>query len=125
MKLMGELLPKLKKLRGRGPDELRVRGAQALAAASERAGLSALARLPADAAFFRLLDPAACAAKDAQNAEAWLEHFRGRAAPRFFAGFDDEGATREALRARFADEHEAVVSRAGRVLEGRFDLLGL
>ncbi|HEX8352274.1 MAG TPA: alginate lyase family protein [Pyrinomonadaceae bacterium] len=109
------------KLKGRSADELRVRGAQALAAASERAGLSSLARLPNDAAFFRLLDPAASAAKDA---EGWLEHFRRRRTPRFFAGFDDEAATREALRSRFADEADAVVSRAGRVLEGRFDLLG-
>lgn len=115
------MLGKLRKLKGRSLDELRVRGAQALAAASERAGLSALARLPRDEAFFRLLDPAACAAEDA---EGWLEHFRSRRSPRFFAGFDDEGATREALRTRFDDEAGAVVARAGRVLEGRFDLLG-
>lgn len=113
---------KLRKLKGRGLEELRVRGAQALAAASERAGLSTLARLPADAAFFSLLDPAARAVRDA---ETWLEHFRTRRAPRFFAGFDDEATTREALRARFADEADAVVARADRVLEGRFDLLGL
>jgi hypothetical protein len=119
---MSGVLKKLGKLKGRSLDELRVRGAQALAAASERAGLSALVRLPDDADFFRLLEPAACTAK---NAEAWLEHFRRRAAPRFFAAFDDEGATREALRTRFIDESDAVVSRAGRVLEGRFDLLGL
>ena len=116
------MLGKLHKLKGRSFEELRVRGAQALAAASERAGLSALARLPSDAHFFRLLDPAACAAQDS---EAWLEHFRARNSPRFFAGFDDEVATREALESRFADEAEAVVARAERVLEGRFDLLGL
>jgi hypothetical protein len=118
---MSGVIKKLGKLKGRSLDELRVRGAQALAAASERAGLSALARLPRDEAFFRLLDPAACAAKDA---EAWLGHFRGRRSPRFFAGFDDEAATREALSTRFADEAGAVVSRAEGVLGGRFDLLG-
>jgi hypothetical protein len=119
---MSGVLKKLGKLRGRSLEELRVRGAQALAAASERAGLSALARLPGDADFFRLLDPKACVAVEA---DGWLEHFRARRAPRFFAGFDDEGATRAALRTRFADEAEAVVARAVRVLEGRFDLLGV
>ena len=118
---MSGVLKKLRKLKGRSLDELRVRSAQALAAASERAGLSALARLPSDAAFFRLLDPAACAAQDA---DAWLEHFRTRRSPGFFAGFDDERYTREALRTRFADEDALVVAHAKRVLKGRFDLLG-
>ena len=119
---MSGVLKKLGKLKGRSLGELRVRGAQALAAASERAGLSALARVPSDADFVRLLDPAVCAATDGA---AWLEHFRGRRSPRFFGGFDDEAATREALRTRFGDEAGAAVARAGRVLEGRFDLLGL
>lgn len=118
---MSGVLKKLGKLKGRSFDELRVRGAQALAAASERAGLSGLARLPHDAAFFQLLDSSVCGAKDTAG---WLEHFRTRRAPRFFAGFDNEKTTREALCTRFEDEDEAVVSRARRALEGRFDLLG-
>jgi uncharacterized heparinase superfamily protein len=46
----------LRKLKGRSLTELRVRGAQAAACLAERAGLSADARLPTDAAFFASLD---------------------------------------------------------------------
>ncbi|HEX8501621.1 MAG TPA: alginate lyase family protein [Pyrinomonadaceae bacterium] len=121
---MGDVLNKLRKLKGRSARELRVRGAQALAARAERAGLSRLARVPSDTAFFRLLDPSR-EGRPSPNAEGWLENFRRRAAPRFFAGFHDEAATRAALRSRFDDDGGAAVARAERVLEGRFDLLGL
>ena len=53
---MSGVIKKLGKLRGRGTRELRVRGAQALAAAAERAGVSTLARVPSDEAFLRTLD---------------------------------------------------------------------
>ncbi|HEV7891012.1 MAG TPA: alginate lyase family protein [Pyrinomonadaceae bacterium] len=121
---MSGVLKKLGKLKGRGTRELRVRGAQALAAAAERAGVSSLSRVPSDEAFLRMLD-ASRTGVELKSADAWLEHFRGRSAPRFFAGFDDEEATREALRSRFNDESDAVINRAERVLAGRFDLLGL
>jgi hypothetical protein len=121
---MSGALKKLRKLKGRGLAELRVRGAQALAARAERAGLSSLARAPSDEGFFRLLaaPPAGPAPADA---DAWLEHFRLRQSPRFFAGFRDEATTRGLLRSRFAAAAAAVIGRAERVLEGRFDLLGL
>jgi hypothetical protein len=127
---MSDVLKKLRKLKGRGLAELRVRGAQALAAGAERAGVSSLARVPTDAGFFRLLDAAQLRSESKaeskfDSADGWLEHFRQRTAPRFFAGFDEETATRDALRTRFADEGAAVINRAERILEGRFDLLGL
>jgi hypothetical protein len=121
---MSDVLKKIGKLKGRGLAELRVRGAQVLAARVERAGLSSLARVPSDAGFFRLLDSSR-AGRELKSAEAWLEHFRTGRAPRFFAGFDEEQTTRSALRSRFGDEEAAVTNRAERILEGRFDLLGL
>ncbi|MDT7778657.1 MAG: hypothetical protein QOC99_1169 [Acidobacteriota bacterium] len=121
---MSDVLKKIGKLKGRGLTELRVRGAQALAARAERAGLSALARTPTDATFFRLLDSSRWG-RELKSAEAWLEHFRRRRAPRFFAGFDEEEATRTALCTRFRVEEALVTERAERILEGRFDLLGL
>ncbi|MDT5296467.1 MAG: hypothetical protein QOJ76_3347, partial [Acidobacteriota bacterium] len=121
---MSDVVKKLRKLKGRGLKELRVRGAQALAARAERAGLSSLARVPTDAAFFRLLDSSRVDS-ELKNAGDWLEHFRRRAAPRFFAGLCEEEATRAALRTRFNDEAAATIERAERALEGRFDLLGL
>lgn len=119
---MSGVLKKLKKLKGRSADELRVRGAQALAAAAERAGLSKLSRLPSDEAFLRTLGAPGI---EFRSAEAWLEHFRNRSESRFFKGFDDERATRDALRTRFDDEDAAVVNHAERIVAGRFDLLGL
>jgi hypothetical protein len=121
---MSDVLKKLRKLKGRSLKELRVRGAQALAARAERAGLSSRARVPSDAAFFRLLDPSRTDG-ELKNAVDWLGHFRRRAAPRFFAGLCEEEQTRAALRTRFDGEAAATIERAERILEGRFDLLGL
>jgi hypothetical protein len=44
--------------------------------------------------------------------------------PRFFPGLDDPAATVAALRARCPADEGAVLARAERVREGRFDLLG-
>src|ERR1051326_2849805 len=121
---MIESLGKLKKLKGRSLDELRVRGAQALAAGAERYGLSAQARLPRDSAFFRLLDPARLGS-ESLSAEGLLSHFRSRTTPHFFAAFADVEETRRELQRRWGAEAEAsVVARARRIAEGRFDLLG-
>lgn len=113
-------LKKLKRLKGRGLGELRVRGAQALAARAELLGVGA--RLPTDAELARLLLPAPQGPQRAA-AEGLLAHFRH--APRaFFKAFDEPEATRAELRRRFADS-SAVTERAGRAAAGRFDLLGL
>ena len=113
-------LKKLKRLKGRGLGELRVRGAQALAARAERLGVGA--RLPTDAELSRLLLPAP-QGPDRADAESLLVHFR--LAPRaFFKAFDDPEATRAELRRRFADA-SVVTERAARAAAGRFDLLGL
>ena len=112
-------LKKLGKLKGRSLDELRVRGAQALAARAERLGIGA--RLPTDAELVRLLHPAPLG-PERTDAEGLLAHFRG--APRaFFKAFDEPERTRAELRRRFADA-SVVTERAGRAASGRFDLLG-
>jgi hypothetical protein len=125
--LMGELLAKLKKLRGRGLDEWRVRGAQFAAAGAERWGWSRQARVPSDAELGRLLDPSrlAASAREEFCAETLHAHFRARTQPLFFAAFRDAAATRAALDTRFKTEEAAVVARARRAGAGRFDLLGL
>ena len=121
---MKSALKKLRKLRGRSLDELRVRGAQLVAARAERLGLGAHARLPGDAGLARLLR-AAPGGPQGADPEALLEHFR-RAPRAFFKGFDDPAATRDELRRRFAPEGAAaLLERARRVGAGRFDLLGL
>ena len=113
------MLKKLGKLRGRSLDELRVRGAQALAARAERLGIGT--RLPTDAALARLLRPAPHGPERA-DAEGLLAHFR-RAPRAFFKAFDEPETTRAELRRRFPDS-SAVTERARRAARGRFDLLG-
>ena len=129
---MGDALKKLKKLRGRSADELRVRAAQAAAAYAERRGWSRDAREPSDQKFFALLDPARVSSFDEKTnkngratltAERLLAHFRSRTAPKFFAALDDPQATRRLLRERFSNESEAV-ERARRITQGCFSLLG-
>lgn len=116
---MKRALKKLGKLKGRSLDELRVRGAQELAARAERLGIGT--RLPTDAELSRLLLPAP-RGPERTDAEALLAHFR-RAPRAFFKAFDEPEATRAELRRRFSDT-SVVEERAGRVARGRFDLLG-
>ncbi|HWS87152.1 MAG TPA: alginate lyase family protein [Pyrinomonadaceae bacterium] len=111
-------LKKLEKLKGRGLDELRVRGAQALAARAERLGVGA--RLPSDEELSRLLLKAPHGPERA-DAESLLAHFR-RAPRAFFKAFADPEATRAELRRRF--DATVVTERAERAAAGRFDLLG-
>lgn len=120
---MNGAIKKLKKLRGVGLEELRVRGSQSLSVRAERLRLSTQTRVPSDAGFFKLLD-AARTNLPTPSHENLLEHFRTRRAPRFFAAFDDETATRNALRARFSSDATETVARAERIREGRFRLLG-
>ncbi len=117
------MLEKLNKLKGRSFAELRDRAAQALSAQAERGGLSAQARLPSDRAFFNLLDSKHFE-RTPDSAESLLEHFRQRAQPKFFAGFDETETTREELQHRFLSGREALIEKADRITHGRFDLLG-
>ncbi|HLJ91999.1 MAG TPA: alginate lyase family protein, partial [Gemmataceae bacterium] len=113
------------KIKGRSPDELRVRLGQALAAYGERSGWSSQAHLPSDGAFFRLLDRAQLSG-GVLSPEALLAHFRGRSTPSFFVAFEDPKKTVAALRQRFGPQAEQhVLERARRICAGRFDLLGL
>lgn len=117
--LMSESLKKLKKLRGRSFDELRVRGRQLLAARLERTGRSTLARVPSDETLFGLMETSQ------QSAEGLLSDFRMRPAYGFFAAFDDRESTVAELHRRFGRRAQnRVVERARAILEGRFDLLG-
>jgi hypothetical protein len=118
------MLGKLGKLRGRSATELRVRGAQALSARAERAGLSTQSRVPTDSAFFRLMDQSHFD-RAPLNADDLLAHFRSRLPIKFFAAFDDQAATRDVLRRRFgAQAQSPLLVRARALGEGKFDLLG-
>ncbi|HEX8130456.1 MAG TPA: alginate lyase family protein [Pyrinomonadaceae bacterium] len=118
----------LRKLKGRSLTELRVRGMQAAAGLAERAGLSASARVPADATFFRLLDVSQFegSGRASLTPESLLARFRTRESHAFFAAFNEPGATRDALDTRFGGRARALLlERAERIVCGKFDLLGL
>ncbi|HZH91989.1 MAG TPA: alginate lyase family protein [Pyrinomonadaceae bacterium] len=116
----------LRKLKGRSLTELRVRGGQAAACLAERSGVSPQARLPTDAAFLRLFDPALYGKGAGASAAGLLEHFRARPTANFFAAFDAPAETRALLRSRFGGRAgEALVERAERIVANRFSLLGL
>ena len=121
---MSGTIKKLKKLKGIGLEEFRVRGAQAVSVRVERLRLSTQARLPRDGKFFKLLDPEGLKLST-PSPESLLEHFRTRRSPRLFAAFDDAAATRTALRERFPAHAADTIALAERIREGRFDLLGL
>ena len=122
---MREVLNTLGKIRGRSIGELRTRSAQMLSARAERYGFSPLARVPDDSAFLKLIDAQSIAGPGV-SAEALLDNFRARTSPRFFGAFADPAGTVREMRLRFGARAEAeAVARAGRIVAGRFDLLGL
>ncbi|HXM35377.1 MAG TPA: alginate lyase family protein [Pyrinomonadaceae bacterium] len=117
-------MSKLKRIKQTGLDELRVRGSQALSSFAERRGWSALSRLPADQRFFALLGHLSTS-PSLRSAEALLDLYRKHKQPSFFAGFADQEATVAALRSRWPGAETQISEKANRILNYRFDLLGL
>ncbi|MGH9198314.1 MAG: heparinase II/III family protein, partial [Acidimicrobiia bacterium] len=117
-------ITKIRKLKGRSVDELRVRLFQTLAALLERTGRSTQARVPSDRDMTSLLDPSIIGRHQAA-AGPLLDHFRVRRSPAFFAGFDDRRATIAELERRWPEANARTVERAERISKGSFDLLGL
>jgi hypothetical protein len=113
----------LAKLRGRGLDELQVRGKQALAIFAERHGWSPLTKLPSDRSFGAMLDPlrTGCPLNSKQEV---FEYFERRVDPQFFSAFNDRELTIAAFRERWPRGSEKIIERANRTIAGSFDLLG-
>src|SRR5258706_1942630 len=116
-------MSKLNKMRRLSLDEISVRGAQALNSLLERRGWSSLARLPADEALLKLLDQKGTS-QGLATADDLLSRFRARKGPSFFAGFADQEATVAALRSRWPEAEAKIIEKTGRILDGKFDLLG-
>lgn len=120
---MNSIFAKLKKLRGRSLDELRVRSTQMLHAQAERRGWSPQARLPTDTELLANLDYTQITSRACDDL---LEHFRTRRAPRFFAGFDDTRRTLDYLKQHSDPQTiRRTIECAHGIRAGRFDLLGL
>jgi hypothetical protein len=121
---MTRVLKKLKKLQGRSLREMRVRGQQALAAFKERRGWSEQAAEPETERFLKTISTELSGSAEA-SAESLLENFRKRREPHFFASFDNREETLLHLRSLWPDAEQTIISRAQRITQGRFDLLGL
>ncbi|HMZ20945.1 MAG TPA: heparinase II/III family protein, partial [Blastocatellia bacterium] len=117
------MLEKLKTLKGRSLDELRVRSVQALAALGEQYAWAEQARLPRDAELIRSLN-GACKQHRITCTDSLFDYFRGRTSPSFFAAFDDPAATLAELRSRWPQREQIVIAEAERAAQGRFRLLG-
>ncbi|HEY8175049.1 MAG TPA: alginate lyase family protein [Gemmatimonadaceae bacterium] len=111
---------RLGQLRGRTPDELRVRALQSLSARMERLGISSQSRECTDAELFRRLDPVRVQLPQA-SADALLAHFRARRCPQFFAGFADPARTVEVLRQTWPDAEQTLVASARHIQRGALD----
>jgi hypothetical protein len=116
---MINILSRISKLRG--PNELRVRGVQAVHAVAERLGWSSLAKLPSEQALLDLLQ----SERAISSTQQLLEHFQTSSQAKFFVSFRDRDATVAELRRRWPRAEIELLSRADRILAGSFDLLGL
>jgi hypothetical protein len=120
---MASAFRKIKKLRGRSFEELRVRSGQALSCFVERYGLSARTRTSTDSEFFSLIDPSQ-QTFGSVTADGLLAHFRSRSTPRFFSSFDNRVETVAELKRRLPEAAAQSVQSSERIGLGRFDLLG-
>jgi hypothetical protein len=115
-------LRKLRKLAQMNTAEIQGRIWQSISSLVESHGLSSLNVLPNDETMLGLLKTPV--ASNARPSEFFLNHLRTRTAPRFFAGFHDQQQTVNRLRQRWPHSEAAITSKAARLLEGRFTLLG-
>jgi hypothetical protein len=105
---------KIKKLKGRSFDELRVRASQKVFTFADKSKLSKDSRLLTDDELRNLLSTN-------PTSENFLEHFRTRTSPKFFTSFHEAEKTKAALR---GFDNDALLDKANRICNGRFDLLG-
>ena len=116
--MIGQFTRVARKLRGRGPAEIRERGEQWFAAWRERHGYARAELAMHEAALQRRLRPGVAADPD-----TLLENFRARQ-PAFMPVFDDRTGALAALAAHSPADRTDVLRRATRMLDGNFDFLG-
>ncbi len=120
---MPSSIGQLKKLRGRSVGELRLRGRQEISKLGERVLGSRYAKL-SDRQLLRQISPASRNGNGEGSAMLILERIRRAPALRFVPSFACREEMSSIIRRRFPNERGALVERAKRAIEGRFDLLG-
>jgi uncharacterized heparinase superfamily protein len=122
---MPRIPERLRKLKGKSLDELRVRCAQAARARLERVGLSRETREPSDRAFRQLFDFSDITGKLA-DADELLQSFRQRELPLgcIFPGLSKPTHTASELRSRCPQAAAATIAAAERITGGLVELGG-
>lgn len=114
-------IAQLRKLRGRSLREIRLRGKQQLAKLNERVLGSAEM---SDRALVREITPGSRNGNGEGSAMLVLERIRRAPALRFAPSFAFRSGMSAIIRHRFPKERRALLARAERAIQGRFDLLG-
>src|SRR5258708_12484104 len=104
-------MPNWKKIKELRFDELRVRSAQKLAVLAECRGWSSLTKLPSDTELLAMLDLESIG-KDLWSAQEFLEHFRSRTTPNFFASFHARNSAVEQLRTTYPCPDQQILGQA-------------
>jgi hypothetical protein len=115
---------RFEKLKHTSIAELRVRGAQAFAMWRER-NQGANLKPQTDADLFKLFSGEQNQSGASWSADSFRRHFQTRTLPRFFPPFSAKLATLGEFQTRWPQAESDIISRAERIIDGRFDLLGL
>lgn len=114
-------LKNLKKLRNKSLREIRVRGGQELARLREQ--LAASAEL-SNADWLRTVRLSDRGTSSEETANLILERIKNSGVQTFFPSLAQRAEIAALMQVRFANQREALLARANRILEGKFDLLG-
>jgi uncharacterized heparinase superfamily protein len=115
---------KLKKLRGRSAQELRDRAKQEWTKLNERLFYPGRVEM-SDAGLLRELRPAPGNGSGDGSTELSADRIRKFKVSAFCPAFAHRAEIREIMENRFAAERIGIIARAERIVQGRFDLLGL
>lgn len=120
---MSNPLDTLKKFKGRSWEELRTRGGQAFSVYTEQMGLSG--KLPSDSELRQLFDKKQFSKREI-SARDIFDKFYENAEFSFFPAFRNKETTLDTFRKHFGEKSARFfIEKAGKILDGRFDLLGL
>ena len=119
---MGGELEKLKKLKGRSLREIQTRGQQLLSTYAEQIGWAG--KILSDEDFLKQTEPQMFDDEEV-SAESWLKIFQRRNGENFFLAFADRELTLKSYLLDFGEgNRKAVIAKAEKYLDGKFDLLG-
>ena len=119
---MANPLDKLKKMKGRSWSEIRARGGQMFTSRTDQIGLSG--KLPSDEELFDLIDNSYFGGETPNSTDLFVKFYED-AEYNFFPSFRQKTLTLDAFKTQFgAESAEKIIAKAGKIVAGKFDLLG-